>query len=140
MKSIYQWHTESRYHFSTLELRRCRSVPRSVSGHLDLHFAGGDEHRLYAGTGGQGRAEILRINLVETPKVSYIVQPDGGLDHMAQLDIVLSKDRLDVLQGLPGLLDDAPGHDFAGGVRGNLAGDEDESSGLDRLRDGQRLA
>ena len=91
-------------------------VPRQP-GHLN-----GRARRVCAG-------EVLRVNLIHRAELGHVGEEHGRLDHVAEIEPLRTKQRLDVGDDLLGLLRDAAFNKFPRIARErNLAGKKDEAA------------
>ena len=104
---------------------------------LDLHQrAPGQRTHLHGGTGGiLALGEKLGVHRVHGGEVAHALQEHGGLDHVVHGQAGSPQNGLDIGQHLAGLLGDAAGNKLAGGgVKGHLAGGDEEAAAVDGLR------
>src|SRR5215210_3356572 len=87
------------------------------------------------GPGRERLADPAGVDLVHPLEVAQIDEEDGRLDDPVEARAGLLEDRLEVVEDLLGLLGDPlPHHLPVVGPQPELAGDEDEAAGNDRLR------
>jgi hypothetical protein len=75
-------------------------------------------------------AEGSRVSFIEGGEIRGIPQPNGGLERVTQRESHLLQDTSDVLKGLDCLPRDIRRRNLSCGIEGELAGYEDERTGL----------
>ena len=103
---------------------------------LDLHQSAlGQRSDLHSGAGGiLTLGKELGVHRVHGGEIAHILQEHGGLDHVVHGQAGGLQNGLDIGQHLAGLLGDAAGNKLAGGgVKGHLAGRDQEAAAVDGL-------
>src|SRR6478752_7690087 len=96
--------------------------------------AGGKLRHLYSRPRGRLLADVLRVDLVHGLEVVEVLEIDRRLHEAVERSARLLEDRLQVREDLFGLLLDPARDRGVSRLQAELAGDEDEAAGRDRLR------
>src|SRR6478736_5630433 len=83
-----------------------------VGDTVDLDLAVHHHGRLHAGAGGWMGAEVVLVDLVETPEIPGVVEPDADANHMLQAVSSFLENGDEIADRLVRLGDDAAVDDF----------------------------